>query len=129
MPDLLNAADILVSPRASGDNAPLKIFEYMASGKPIVATDILAHRIVLDESRAVLCGLDGAAVAESIAFLIRDPEHRQLISDAARKYMESRFTTDHFRDSLQGIYAQLGNEALKRGPTRKRFLNWLRWKL
>ena len=40
--------------RAYGGNLPLKIFDYLAASRPIVATDIPTHRTVLTEERAVL---------------------------------------------------------------------------
>ncbi|NEO66149.1 MAG: glycosyltransferase, partial [Moorea sp. SIO4G2] len=44
LPSLLQAADVLAHPHCSGEAAsftsPLKLFEYMASGTPIVATEI-----------------------------------------------------------------------------------------
>ena len=38
--------DVLISPRISGTNTPMKIYTYMASGKPIVASNIPAHDIL-----------------------------------------------------------------------------------
>lgn len=49
------AADLLVSPRAGGFNVPLKIYSYLKSRRPIVATDIPAH--------APLRGVPGAFLA------------------------------------------------------------------
>ena len=43
IPLLLQAADILVSPRTRGTNIPLKIYQYLKSGKPVVATRLLTH--------------------------------------------------------------------------------------
>jgi glycosyltransferase involved in cell wall biosynthesis len=46
----LDIAEVLVSPRIEGMSIPLKIYTYMYSGKPILATDIPAHRLVTDHS-------------------------------------------------------------------------------
>ena len=48
IPAYLLAADVLVSPRSRGTNTPLKIYQYLRSGKPIVATRLLTHTQVLD---------------------------------------------------------------------------------
>ena len=40
--------DVLVSPRSRGTNTPLKIYQYLRSGKPIVATRLLTHTQVLE---------------------------------------------------------------------------------
>lgn len=49
----LETADVLLSTRLFGANTPLKIFDYMGAGKPIIASDISAHRTALNEKRAV----------------------------------------------------------------------------
>lgn len=57
IPSLLEVADILVSPRLKGVNTPFKIFDYLASGKPIVATDLPMHNQVLNDRVARLANL------------------------------------------------------------------------
>src|SRR5262249_37067769 len=49
IPAYLRAADVLVSPRSRGTNTPLKIYQYLRSGRPIVATRLLTHTQVLDD--------------------------------------------------------------------------------
>ena len=73
MPAYLAMADLLVSPRAFGGNLPLKIFDYLAAGRPIVATDISTHRSVLTRRTAVLVEPNADALAEGIISILRDP--------------------------------------------------------
>ena len=47
IPAFVEACDILVSPRIRGTNTPLKIYSYLRSGRPIVATNLLTHTQVL----------------------------------------------------------------------------------
>jgi glycosyltransferase involved in cell wall biosynthesis len=72
IPSFLAMADVLVSSRSYGDNVPLKIFDYMAAGKPIVATDIKAHRAVLDRDCAVLVEVAGSSLAAGINRVLAD---------------------------------------------------------
>ena len=72
IPSFLAMADVLVSSRSYGDNVPLKIFDYMAAGKPIVATDIKAHRAVLDRDCAVFVEVSGHSLAEGIRRVLED---------------------------------------------------------
>ena len=82
----LAMADVLVSPRAYGGNLPLKVFDYLAAGRPIVATDIPTHRTVLAEDRAVLVAPRTEALAEGILSVLGDPERARRLGTAARRY-------------------------------------------
>jgi len=64
--------------------SPLKMFEYMASLRPIIATDLPSIREVLDESNAVLVKPDDpAALAAAIAGLLADPQAGSRFAEAA----------------------------------------------
>ena len=54
IPAYLLACTVLVSPRSRGTNTPLKIYQYLRSGKPIVATRLLTHTQVLADDTAFL---------------------------------------------------------------------------
>jgi glycosyltransferase involved in cell wall biosynthesis len=75
--------DVLVSPREYGANLPLKIFHYIAAGRPIVATDIRCHRSVLDERMAVLTPVSESGLAEGICSVLDDPERGMALASAA----------------------------------------------
>jgi glycosyltransferase involved in cell wall biosynthesis len=66
-------ADALVSPRLRGTNTPLKIYEYLASGKPIVATRLETHTQVLSDREAFLTDSTPAAFAEGIIAALDAP--------------------------------------------------------
>lgn len=59
-------AAVLVSPRSSGTNTPLKIYEQLASGIPLVATKIYSHTQVLTDEVAILVDPDPGAMAHGI---------------------------------------------------------------
>ena len=54
IPGFVAACDVLVWPRTSGTNTPLKIYSYLRSGRPIVATDLRTHTQVLNSDTALL---------------------------------------------------------------------------
>jgi len=84
-------ADVLVSPRQFGENLPLKVLDYMVAARPMVATDIPAHRTVLGEDRAVLVELDSSALAAGIVSLLEDEGLRRRIGQSARDFAEDNF--------------------------------------
>jgi glycosyltransferase involved in cell wall biosynthesis len=107
IPLFLALADVLVSPRAWGDNMPLKVFDYLAAGKPIVATDIPAHRAVLSEERAVLCGRWSPDLARGIVRLLRDRELAARLSRAGLEYAEEKLGWFAFVRSVGDLYREV----------------------
>jgi glycosyltransferase involved in cell wall biosynthesis len=106
IPGFLAMADVLVSPRAYGDNLPLKIFDYLAAGKPIVATDIPAHRALLDDENALLTGAWSPELASGIVRLLRDPELAARLAGAGRVRAEERFGWFQFVRSVDELYRE-----------------------
>jgi glycosyltransferase involved in cell wall biosynthesis len=104
-------ADVLVSPRSNGGNLPLKVFDYLAAGRPIVATDIPTHRTVLNEQRAVLVPPHASGLAEGILSVLRDPEHAVRLGRAARTYAEERLGWNSFVASLGNLYEEVHRHA------------------
>src|SRR3990170_2972187 len=66
LPVFLTLADVLCSPRIKGENTPFKLYTYLASGKPIVATRIATHTQLLDDSLAWLVEPSAEGLAEGI---------------------------------------------------------------
>lgn len=76
--------------------SPLKIFEYMAANKAIVASDIPVLREVLnDMENAILCPPDDIHCwKHAIELLLNDTDLRQRLSSRARKDFERNYTWD-----------------------------------
>lgn len=114
MPGHYAACDILVSPHvhmADGSTffgSPVKIFEYMAMGRPIVASGIgqLAE-LLNDRENALLTNpgdVDGIAAA--ILTLAADPELRRRLGAAARETCLSRCTWKHNAERFIRAYVE-----------------------
>ena len=100
----LGIADVVVSPREACKNLPLKIFDYMLSGRPIVATDSPSHRTVLAEDRAVLVKPTANEMGEAISGLLKDREKAEQIGSAARDYAQKNFNWDNFMKDISRLY-------------------------
>jgi len=103
----LALADCLVSLRPSGDNIPLKLFEYMAARKPIVASRGPAHQTILNDERAFLCGLDARGIADGITRVFADPARARRVADTAGDFASRNFSWSRFRQLVSGIYGNL----------------------
>ena len=98
---LLERADVLVMPHTATPvseryASPLKLFEYMALGKPIVASDLAAVREVLrdGENACLVTAGDPASLASGIAQRARTSRfgraHRARAFEAAASYTWAR---------------------------------------
>lgn len=107
MPHFLALADVLVSPRAYGGNLPLKVFDYLAAGRAIVATDIPTHRAVLTDDLGVLVPPRAPALAQAIVGLLRDAPRRARLGAAARAYAEAHLGWMSFVRSVGDLYGEV----------------------
>ncbi len=98
-------ADVLVSPRTQGNNTPMKIYSYMAAGKPILATRLFTHTQVLEEHTAALAEPDAADFAEVMGRLIEDADLRERLGQAARESVETRYSLRVFQEAVATLYA------------------------
>ena len=87
----LEMAEILVSPRAEGLSVPLKIYSYLHSGKPMVATRLEAHTQVLNDDIALLVTPTKEGLAEGILKLVHAPNLRQRLGQQAQQLARERY--------------------------------------
>ena len=104
IPTYLGMADCLVSPRIAGRNLPLKLFDYMATGKPIIATRGNAHQPLLDEGRAMLSDPTPEGLAETIVKTFESPSEARAVGGRARRYAAQNLNWEGFVSSVSGIY-------------------------
>ena len=98
VPLYLKAADILIIANSGVDDveknytAPLKLFEYLAAGRIIIASDVPAIREFLDDTAAVFVEPDNALkLADAIQRISDDPEkQKKLISNSSE--LAKKFT-------------------------------------
>jgi len=101
---VLAGADVLVSPRSVGFNTPMKIYSYLDSGKPIVATRLPTHTQVLDDGIAVLAEAQPAAFGDALADLLQDAPRAQRIGAAGRARARAEYTPAAFRRKVLAFY-------------------------
>jgi len=96
IPGFVQAADLLVSPRIRGTNTPLKIYSYLRSGKPIVATNLLTHTQVLTPQIALLVDPTPEPFAAAMLEMIDRPEERHKLSLAAQALASEKYSRDSY---------------------------------
>jgi glycosyltransferase involved in cell wall biosynthesis len=107
MPEWMALGDALVSPRLHGGNTPLKLYSYMWSAVPIVATDLPTHTQVLDAGTAVLRPATPEGLASGLLDVLADRARFAPIGAAARARVASDYSREAFRRKLLAAYASI----------------------
>jgi glycosyltransferase involved in cell wall biosynthesis len=107
IPLFLDAADVLVSPRSTGTNTPLKIYQYLRSGRPIVATRLLTHTQVLDDQVSILTPATPEGFAAGILSVIEHPTQGRAVGERARRLAETKYSYEAYLARTREAFAYL----------------------
>jgi len=102
IPFYINLASVCVAPfiRARNEKiglSPLKIYEYLACGKPVIASDIKGAGDLLRHSNAGIAVKpeDPVELANAIIKLLKDEELRRQMGENGRKVVVNNYSWDH----------------------------------
>ena len=107
LPRWMALADVLVSPRTIGGNTPFKVYTYLASGRPIVATRLDTHTQVLSDETAFLVEPTTTALAAGIDAAIKDPAERARRAANGLALIEREYSVARYRKKVEAAYATL----------------------
>lgn len=105
MPLYMGAADVLASPRLEPLITPLKIFTYMASGRPIVATDLPTHTRVIDVNSAFLGEPTAKGLADALETALQDPGRAAERAATACALVQEKHSFARFKQEMAQLYA------------------------
>ncbi len=105
LPVFFGLADVLASPRAKGENTPFKVFTYLASGRPLVATRIPTHTQLLDDTTAFLVEPTAAGLASGIQAALDHPEDAAARAGRGRELVEREYSVERYREKIARAYA------------------------
>lgn len=109
VPACLMAADVLVSPRLQGKTTPLKIFSYLRSGRPIVATDVLSHTQVLGDQDCVLVPPTAVGLANGISSVLDAIPSRRRVDQGAQA-LRAQHGIEQYISGVSRAYRYVGGE-------------------
>ena len=108
---ILATADVCVVPDPSNPyndrSTIVKIMDYMALGKPIVAFDLPEHRITANGAASFVSANNVRALADAITDLIDDPARRSAMSEQGRRRVHDALCWPYSADALIECYAGL----------------------
>ena len=97
---------------------PVKMFEYMAAGIPVIASSFPLWRQIVEGNNCGLCvdPLDPQQIATAIDLLVKYPEKAQRMGENGRKAVTARYNWGTEESKLLGFYENL---MARRGRTRR----------
>ncbi len=117
VPYYLSAADVLVIPNSAKSEdarvytSPMKLFEYMTSGKPIVASDVPSLREVLSEECAILIPPnDSEALAQGISWALGSTELSARLGSTAQQLVLA-YSWDKRAENILGALRETSNDS------------------
>lgn len=105
--NVLEGADVLVSPRVQGINTPMKIYSYLSAGKPVLATDISAHTQVLTRDVALLVHPDPEDLAAGMSQLARDVSLRNKLGERAAQLVEDKYSMKAYEQAIENFCVEV----------------------
>jgi glycosyltransferase involved in cell wall biosynthesis len=100
----IDRAAILVSPRRTGTNTPMKLYTYLQSGNPLIATRIPAHESILDETCAILVDVSPEGIYRGLLRALEHPDQAKKTGREGRKLIERKYSKEHFRAEVKRGY-------------------------
>ena len=107
LPVFLTLADVLCSPRIKGENTPFKLYTYLASGKPIVATRIATHMQLLDDSLAFLAEPSAAGVASGLRQALEQRGEARARAERGLALVDREYSVERYREKVAHAYAEI----------------------
>lgn len=107
LPAFLAASEMLLSPRISGVNTPLKLLDYLKAGRAIVATDTEANRLILNRDNALLVPASAQGIAYGVLQLARDAEQRTALGESGGRLIREQYNFREFKKRLDYCYLGL----------------------
>ncbi len=120
VPPIIRGADICVDPAhptsLNDRSTMIKIAEYIAGGRPVVAYDLTETRRTAADAACLVAHTNPRSFADRVASLARSESSRREAAEAARRRGPA-ITWEHSESALLGAYASLLSAAGRPAPS------------
>lgn len=107
IPAHLHSASIALHPRVNCDGLPLKLLNYMATGRPIVSFEGSAEALEHEQTGLVVANNDVAGFADAVLRIFENPSLAESLGKNAQSHVQEFFVWENSIRSLETIYASL----------------------
>ena len=102
---LVARAGVAISPRFAGNNTPMKIYQLMGAGVPMIATRIESHTQILNDEISVLSEVSTSALADAIVQALGHPDRLQAMAERARAWYEQEYSREAYTAKMRRLFA------------------------
>ena len=101
----------MVVPLRIGSGTRIKILEAAASGKAVVSTAIGAEGLDFKDRSEIVIANDPNSFASEVVTLLRDPQQRSSIGQAARKKVVERYSQKALTRIMDEVVSSISKDA------------------
>jgi polysaccharide biosynthesis protein PelF len=121
--DAYHAGQVYVLSSIS-EGFPFSLLEAMATGRPVIATDVGGVREAVGEAGVVVPPRDHDAMAQACIRLLEREQVRRNFGAAARTRVQTRFSLDLFLETYHHIYTDMVRPRSRRNSTLEAFIRY-----
>ena len=103
----IQRATIALAPLTYGAGIQNKVLEAMACGTPVVATPLAVSALNIQDGQEILVSQEPETFAKSVIDLLENPDQRNKVSQAGRKFVEEHHHWGSITTQLEGIYHEV----------------------
>lgn len=91
------------------DSLPIKLFEYMAAGIPIIASDFQMWKKIIEEGNCGICvnPFDLETITKEINKLLNDLQYAEQLGQNGRKLIEKKYNWENEQQKLINYYKSI----------------------
>lgn len=95
------------------DALPVKMFEYMAAGLPVISSDIKLWKEIIDEAECGICvnPLEPKEIAKAIDYIIDNPKEAERLGQNGKKAVLKKYNWENESIKLRTLYKELMAES------------------